>query len=243
MKTGKNDSVKTTVRFRAEIGIRCNCSSKNTTIISSTPSYTLKTPGPAIYSEGRLPIYGHGAPSGKQVRRRQMPPVLGESRPISGCRHHILRRFRKPRGRNKPVCHRCDKSTHRPAAHGQGRQKLGQRYLMHCDESHGKRWAGLKEYLYLLGTLYTKLQNGEEGSVPGYRKGSRNAKQIYRQFNLPERLKIALLPNEPVKNKNNVYFPLSKESDRSPFILTHKVSRRQVPPTERIWQETCGDDE
>jgi len=86
--------------------------------------------------------------------------------------------------------------------------------------------AGFKEYLYLLSTIYTKLQNGA-GSMPEYHKGSRSAKQIYRQFNALDRLKIALLPNEPVKNKNNIYFPLSKKGNLSPFILTHKVSQER----------------
>ena len=86
--------------------------------------------------------------------------------------------------------------------------------------------AGFKEYLYLLSAIYTKLENGA-GSMPEYHEGSRSAKQIYRQFNLLERLKIALLPNEPVKNKNNIYFPLSKKGNLSPFILTHEVSQEK----------------
>ncbi len=83
--------------------------------------------------------------------------------------------------------------------------------------------AGFKEYLYLLSTIYTKLQNGEDAISECY-GGSRSSKQIYRQLSLLDRMKVFLLPNEPVKNKNNVYFPLSKEGSRTPFILTHKVS-------------------
>jgi NRPS condensation-like uncharacterized protein len=84
--------------------------------------------------------------------------------------------------------------------------------------------AGFKEYLYLLSTIYTRLRSGA-GGMSEYHEGSRSAKQIYRRFNLWDRLKIALLPNEPLKNKNNVCFPLSKESSLIPFILTHKISQ------------------
>jgi NRPS condensation-like uncharacterized protein len=84
--------------------------------------------------------------------------------------------------------------------------------------------AGFKEYLYLLGALYTEARKGT-GGVPEYHNGSRSPKQIYRKFTFSDRLKISLLPNDPLKNKNNICFPLQAKGTRSPFILTHKISQ------------------
>ena len=89
--------------------------------------------------------------------------------------------------------------------------------------------AGFKEYLYLLSTLYSRLRNKED-IVSEYYGRDRSSKQIYRQLSLLERIRVFLLPNEPLKNKNDVYFPLSKEGNRTPFIFTHKVSRDRFRP-------------
>lgn len=93
--------------------------------------------------------------------------------------------------------------------------------------------AGFKEYLYLLGEIYTSLENGTN-DFKKYINGSRNSKQIYEQFDLIEKLKILALPNEPTKNKNDIRFPLSDNKDvRHPFILTHKLSQYRFEALKR----------
>lgn len=84
--------------------------------------------------------------------------------------------------------------------------------------------AGFKEYLYLLGEIYTRLKSGVNGSFE-YPKGARSLNQIYKPFGMSQRLKIFLLPNETTKEKNAVCFPLSGKGDDRPFIVMHKLSK------------------
>jgi len=86
--------------------------------------------------------------------------------------------------------------------------------------------AGFKEYLYLLGDVYTRLQN--DASSLKYEIGDRSSKQIYKNFSIIERLKIFFLSNEPSKNKNNIRFPLyNKQDNLTPYILTYKLSQNR----------------
>ncbi|MFL0196614.1 WS/DGAT domain-containing protein [Clostridium sp. WILCCON 0269] len=84
--------------------------------------------------------------------------------------------------------------------------------------------AAFKEYLYLLGEIYTRLENGTYSNMK-YINGSRSSKQIYKHFKIADKLKIFLLPNEPTKNKNDICFPMSTNQDCCyPFILIHRLS-------------------
>lgn len=83
--------------------------------------------------------------------------------------------------------------------------------------------AGFKEYLYLLAKLYTQQYNGTDYCFE-YTSGSRSSRQIYRNFSFFTRLKLFFLPNEPLQNKNNVHFPLSKETGTpTAHIFLHKL--------------------
>ncbi len=87
--------------------------------------------------------------------------------------------------------------------------------------------AGFKQYIYLLGEIYTKLQDGTYEEFRYY-SGSRSERQIYRHFSLFEKLKVSLLPNESTKNRNTVRFPLCDEhTGQRPVISTHKLSRER----------------
>lgn len=81
---------------------------------------------------------------------------------------------------------------------------------------------GFKEYLYLIGDIYTGLQNGTYDAL-NYKTVSRNSKMVYKKFDFIDRLKIFLLPNEPTKSKNRIFFPLSNRPER-PFIMTHTLT-------------------
>ncbi|WP_308899099.1 hypothetical protein [Candidatus Desulfosporosinus nitrosoreducens] len=83
--------------------------------------------------------------------------------------------------------------------------------------------AGFKEYLYLLAALYTR-QYVQDTAPLNFIYGSRSSRQIYRQLNFMTKLKLFFLPNEPLQNRNDIYFPLSQESGQAtPYILKHKM--------------------
>ena len=84
--------------------------------------------------------------------------------------------------------------------------------------------AGFKEYLYLLGEIYTRLQDGTYKDFR-YHNGNRSEQQIYGNFTFTKKLKAFFLPRESVKKKNTVCFPLgSKRVGQTPFILRYKLS-------------------
>lgn len=87
--------------------------------------------------------------------------------------------------------------------------------------------AGFREYLYLLSEIYTSLENGTYNDYK-YIDGSRSPKQIYKQFNPKERIKISLLLNKATKDKNSIRFPLSKEqANNTPHVFIYKLSEKR----------------
>jgi NRPS condensation-like uncharacterized protein len=109
--------------------------------------------------------------------------------------------------------------------------------------------AGFKEYLYLLAELYTRQAAGNKSTgnktpangtlgkaTPGnldhlaYPNGSRDSAQIYRQLDFCSRLRLFFLPNEPLHNDNDIYFPLSQETGRPlPYLLRHPLPAGWLP--------------
>lgn len=84
--------------------------------------------------------------------------------------------------------------------------------------------AGFKEYLYLLGEIYTRLCNRTYGDFY-YHNGERSERQLYRNFTFAKKLKLFFLPHEAIKANNTVYFPLSRDrTGQEPFILRHKLA-------------------
>lgn len=84
--------------------------------------------------------------------------------------------------------------------------------------------AGFKEYLYLLGSIYTNLRK-DSGYEPEYKtSGSRSLDQVLGQFNALGKLKILRMPHHLSKHNSGFSFPLSGDSITSPSILTFKLN-------------------
>jgi NRPS condensation-like uncharacterized protein len=84
--------------------------------------------------------------------------------------------------------------------------------------------AGFKEYLYLLGSIYTNLRK-DSTYEPEYKTGgSRSLSQIFRQVNTLDKLRILLIPHRLSKHNSGFFFSLSGDSFTSPYILRYKLN-------------------
>ena len=90
---------------------------------------------------------------------------------------------------------------------------------MFCDA------AGFKEYLYLLSNLYSNLVK-DSSYLPTYKiDGDRSLIRINKQISFKDKVKALVIQNKE-SNKNSPYkFPMSKEKETKPFILTHKIPK------------------
>ncbi len=87
--------------------------------------------------------------------------------------------------------------------------------------------AGLKQCLYILSDLYSKLIENPK-YLPNYRINiDRSVEKIKKEFNFIEKIKIIKLFNKRIENNNIYKFPMSKESKNSPFILKHKINQER----------------
>ena len=110
---------------------------------------------------------------------------------------------------------------------GKRRRRYNSAHFQEHIRGRRRTRAGFKEYLCLLSEIYTRLQNNTYTDFK-YINGNRSLKQIYKQFNLIDRLRIHRLPDESTKEQNKICFPLSSEkTSRHPFILTYKLSENR----------------
>jgi NRPS condensation-like uncharacterized protein len=85
--------------------------------------------------------------------------------------------------------------------------------------------AGFKEYLYLLGSIYTHIKDH-----PDYRPDgapvSRSLNQVFRRFGPVDKIKILFDRYDMSKHNSNAVFQLEGDNN-NPFILTHTISRQR----------------
>lgn len=86
--------------------------------------------------------------------------------------------------------------------------------------------SGFEEYLYLLSSIYTNLKKDSDYR-PVCIDTSRSLTQIYKKFNIIDRLKMIFMPYFMSNNKNTnddkLIFPFSNENDTIPFIVTYRL--------------------
>ncbi len=82
--------------------------------------------------------------------------------------------------------------------------------------------AGFKEYLYLLGDLYTRCHDGCE-PVPRPESASRSAMQLFARFGIMERLLILLSKNPFSVPQNGLSYPLQGDAGH-PFLVTRRIA-------------------
>ena len=86
---------------------------------------------------------------------------------------------------------------------------------------------GLKQCLYLLSDLYSKLIDNAE-YLPNYKiNTNRSTIKINQEFSLIEKIKIIKSLNKGMKNNNFYKFPMTEEKEISPFVLKHKISKER----------------
>lgn len=86
--------------------------------------------------------------------------------------------------------------------------------------------AGFKEYLYMLGLIYSNLKNNPNYVLHIKKMGSRSMKQIFKCFNTLDKFKILLTSAKISKYNNGFIFPLEGD-ENNPFIVTRKISRER----------------
>ena len=84
--------------------------------------------------------------------------------------------------------------------------------------------AGFKEYLYLLGSIYTNLRKDAAYEHEYKVGGSRSLRQILRQVNTFDKLRLLLMLHHLSKHNSGFFFPLSGDSVTSPLILAYKLN-------------------
>lgn len=84
--------------------------------------------------------------------------------------------------------------------------------------------AGIKQCVYLLSEIYSRLLTDPDYRPSYVIDGDRGFKQVISGLSPIEKIKI-LIFNKKDSNQNSSYkFPMSKNENTSPFILTHEVS-------------------
>lgn len=84
--------------------------------------------------------------------------------------------------------------------------------------------AGLKQCVYLLSDLYTKIIKNP-GYIPEYTiDGDRSFKDIIAGFKIKDRIKILLFDKKDSNQACNDIFPMSSDKNISPFIMTRELS-------------------
>ena len=92
---------------------------------------------------------------------------------------------------------------------------------------------GFKEYLYLLGRLYSECKSGQESSLRKEIGGDRSLGRIFKQFKFGERLRVLTLPPNSTEKRTGLHFPRTLKGDVQPLFLTYKLLQEQ---TNRIKQ-------
>ncbi|MFT8351722.1 siderophore synthetase [Clostridium saccharoperbutylacetonicum] len=86
---------------------------------------------------------------------------------------------------------------------------------------------GLKQCLYLLSDLYSKLIENTEYS-PNYKiNTNRSTIKITQEFSFIEKINIIKSLNKGMKNNNYYKFPMNEEKQTSPFVLKHKIKKER----------------
>jgi NRPS condensation-like uncharacterized protein len=83
--------------------------------------------------------------------------------------------------------------------------------------------AGLKEYLYLLSSIYTHLADDPDYK-PDYVTGSRSCRQVLHALNWGDRARVLFDKYRLSKHSSGVVFGLDGDVG-NPFIVTHTLSR------------------
>jgi NRPS condensation-like uncharacterized protein len=81
--------------------------------------------------------------------------------------------------------------------------------------------AGFKEYLYLLSSIYSHIEEAP-GYRPDYKNAVRDTKQVYRRLSLVTKAKMLCDRYRVSKHSSGAIFPLEGDLS-SPFIATHRI--------------------
>jgi NRPS condensation-like uncharacterized protein len=84
---------------------------------------------------------------------------------------------------------------------------------------------GFKEYLYMLSSIYSYLK-GNPNYIFDMKMGSRSTNQIFKKFNILDKIKILTTSAKLTKYNSEVVFPLEGD-DSNPFILVRKIPREK----------------
>lgn len=87
--------------------------------------------------------------------------------------------------------------------------------------------AGGKQCLYYLADLYSKLIVDPTYKPDHMIDGNRSFEKIIDKLTLKEKLKLLFFHIKENNQPNNLTFPMSNESDISPFLITHEISKER----------------
>lgn len=85
--------------------------------------------------------------------------------------------------------------------------------------------AGLREYLYMLSSIYSNLKSGRD-YTPGSKIKSRSAGQVFSKFSFSDKFKILFSSAKLSKYRGKLVFPLQGDNS-NPFIVKHKIPRER----------------
>ncbi len=84
--------------------------------------------------------------------------------------------------------------------------------------------AGFKQLLYLLSDLYSNLIVNENYSPADIISGDRGINRVITELSILDRAKALLLYRKDSNQESQVQFPMSREGETAPFIISHKIS-------------------
>lgn len=87
--------------------------------------------------------------------------------------------------------------------------------------------AGIKQCVYLLSDIYSNILRNPAYKPDYILDGDRGFKKIISGISLPDRLKILLFNNKDSNQSNQYKFPMSSDSEVSPFLLTHEITQER----------------
>jgi NRPS condensation-like uncharacterized protein len=84
--------------------------------------------------------------------------------------------------------------------------------------------AGMKQCLYLLSSLYSRLLQDKDYVPDVIRDGDRSMRCVLRRIPVLTRIRILLFGQKSNNQNSLVEFPLSREGDAKPFIASHEIN-------------------
>jgi len=87
--------------------------------------------------------------------------------------------------------------------------------------------SAFKEYLYLLGQLYTRITEKKTAVENKQISRERSFDQVFKQFNLGNKIRLVLLHQNTKRKQDDPHFPRALNGNREPIFILHELPQNK----------------